>query len=69
MVNVNETPQILDPTRPESWPLWLTCAEVMAILRLAESTIRGLHQSGKLRGRRFGKQVRWHRDQVTSYQG
>jgi excisionase family DNA binding protein len=57
----------VDATRPESWPLWLSTVEVSQILRLSVSTIRYLHASGQLPGRKFGKQVRWHRDQITAY--
>lgn len=59
----------IDPSRPESWPLWMNVGEVAAVLRLSLSTIRFLHASGKLRGRKFGHQVRWQRDQVMKCEG
>lgn len=56
----------LDLSRPESWPLWLDVAEVAQVLRLSVSTLRYLHSSGKLRGRKFGRRVRWHRDVILA---
>ncbi len=59
----------IDPSRPESWPAWLNVEELAAVLRLSISTCRYLHASGKLRGRKFGKRVRWNRDQVLACGG
>jgi excisionase family DNA binding protein len=63
-----ETPitSTLDPSRPESWPMWLDVNEVSQILRLSVSTLRYLNASGKMRGRKFGRRVRWRRDQILA---
>lgn len=61
--------EIMNITDPSTWPIWLTLTEVAAVLRLSERTIAAIHLSGKLPGRRFGKRLRWHRDQVLKYAG
>jgi len=67
MENILENLTSINPSKPETWPLWLNAEEVCAVLRLSLSTVRSLHLCGKLRGRKFGKRVRWHRDSVTQF--
>jgi len=63
---VENTNEIIDITDPETWPIWLDLHELAAVLRLSESTCRGLHASGKCKARKFGRRLRWHKDSVLA---
>jgi len=70
MVSIAENPNeinTLDITDPASWPLWLELREVAQVLRLHEKSIYRLHAIGKLRGRKFGGALRFHRDLVCQF--
>ena len=56
----------IDPTNSETWPCLLTTEECAYILRLSLNTIRTLTQSGKLRARRFGKQLRIRKEDLLT---
>ncbi len=66
-INTNPAPPTLDLADEGSWPIWLTCQEVAEVLRLNLSTVRLMYQSGRLRARKFGKQVRIHKADLHEF--
>jgi len=67
LAHIPPTFEGLDPRDPGTWPAWLSLPEVCQILRLALGTVRQLTQERKLKARRFGRQLRVHRDELTNF--
>lgn len=57
----------LDPRRPETWPQFLTTADVALVLAMHPLTVTKFLKEGRLPGRRLGKNWRTDKDDLIAY--
>ena len=60
VTTTNPTP-ILDPSCPDSWPVWLTVDQVSQVLGLPLGTVYQLCREKRIKSKKFGKQIRINR--------
>ena len=57
----NPVPPNLDPSHPETWPVWLSVDQVSQVLCLPRFTVYQLCREKKIKSKKFGKQIRVNR--------
>lgn len=56
-----QAPKSLDPTCPDSWPIWLSVDQAAQVLSLPRLTVYQLCRDKRIKSKKFGRQIRINR--------